>query len=104
MELLERQAVLLPFAFLCRETALVDFAIKTWVCARGELIASSVAAHANHKGVDACKSWRVGSERTEAKPPLFSSDTFPQEQRHAVGQAKAAGRHDAQHARRSKAC
>ena len=54
-ELPERQVVFFPFVFLCREAALVDRAIKAWICARGELVAPSVTAYANHKAIADCQ-------------------------------------------------
>jgi len=71
-ELLERQAVLLSFAFLHREDALVDSAVKAWVCARSKFVAPAVPAHPNNKSVATGQIMARRSERAEANPPMFS--------------------------------
>ena len=37
----------------------------------------TIAVHPQHEGVEAREFFLAGNERTEAKPPLFSSDTTP---------------------------
>jgi uncharacterized protein YbjT (DUF2867 family) len=96
-ELLERQAVLLPFAFLRHEDALVDRAIEAWVHARGEFVAPTVAAHTDNKAVASCQIMVCRQRARGGKTAVVLERHFPLEQRHPVGQAKAAGGHAAHH-------
>jgi len=71
--------VFFPLVTFRRENALVlvNRRVETAFGPHRKFVAMTIAVHPQHEGVEAREFFLAGNERTEAKPPLFSSDTTP---------------------------